>query len=85
MTHQSEIWEIILMHMPRGEWILVSNICLIVEAHANLDREDFEPEAPSSSIPKWRRNVRNVLFSHKRKDEIIWNGRNGRLSGYRLE
>ena len=85
MIHQSEIWEIILKHMPGGKWISVSKICLIVESYANLDREDYEPEAPGSSIPKWRRNVRNALRHYKRKNEIHWNGKNRRESEYFLE
>lgn len=85
MIHQSEIWEIILKHMPRGKWVSVSKICLIVESHTKLDREDYEPEAPGSSIPKWRRNVRNALLHYKRKDEICWNRENRSLSAYRLE
>jgi len=73
------------MHMPRNEWISVDRICALIEAHAQLDREDFEPEAPRSSIPKWRRNVRNVLLSRKRKSDIDWNDRHGRHSEYFLE
>lgn len=85
MIHQSEIWGIILKHMPRGKWVSVSEICLIVESHTNLDREDYEPEAPGSSIPKWRRNVRNALLHYKRKGEIYWNGKNRSQSEYLIE
>ncbi len=47
----------------------------IVEENLNLDNEDYEPQSPSSPIPKWKRNVRNVLQRRKHKGEIKWNGR----------
>ena len=80
MTHSSEIWECIQNHLPRRQWILLEDIYSLVETHLNLDPEDFEPQLPTSSIPKWKRNVRNVLQYRKGTAEIEWNGR----GGYRL-
>lgn len=85
MLHFPEIWEIICRHMPRSRWVSVSEIRTIVESHAKLDREDYQPEAPGSRIPKWRRNVRNVLVYRKRRGEIRWNGKNADQSQYFLK
>ncbi len=74
MIHLPEIWNIIQTHIPRGKWISLSEIYLIVMRHGNLDAEDLEPQAPSSNLPKWKRNVRNVLQHRKRTGEIQWDG-----------
>ena len=44
----------------------------IVEQYSNLDAEDFEPQFLTSDIPKWKRNVRNVLQYRKKTGEIRW-------------
>ena len=75
MTHQRDIWECILNYLPRGTRISLAEIYKIVEENLNLDEEDFDPQSPSSSIPKWKRNVRNVLQPRKHKGEIKWEGR----------
>lgn len=73
MTRLPEIWSIILFYMPREIWVTLNDIYALVEQHANLDEEDMEPQAPGSTIPKWKRNVRNVLQYRKRTGEIEWN------------
>jgi hypothetical protein len=45
----------------------------IIEDHAKLDHEDFEPQSPTSNIPKWKRNTRNVLQYRKSIGDIRWN------------
>ena len=45
-----------------------------MERNSNLDDEDLEPQAPGSDIPKWKRNVRNVLQYRKKTGEIEWDG-----------
>jgi hypothetical protein len=60
--------------MPRGKWIPLDLIYNIVEVNLDLDNEDFQWQSPSSSIPKWKRNVRNVLQYRKRTGEIEWDG-----------
>lgn len=67
-----EIWGIILMYMPRRQWISLNDIYHMVETYGNLDTEDFEPQSPTSDIPKWKRNVRNVLQYRKKTGEILW-------------
>lgn len=52
MLHAHEIWQIMSRYMPRGRWVSVSEIRTIVELHAKLDREDYEPEVRGSNIPK---------------------------------
>lgn len=73
MLHSHEIWNIIQSHMPRGQWILLDNIYDLVERFGNLDEEDFKPQSPTSDIPKWKRNVRNVL-QYRKPNEIQWDG-----------
>jgi len=80
MTHLPEIWSCILKYLPRRQWVSLEDIYLLVETHLTLDKEDIEPQSPTSSIPKWKRNVRNVLQYRKRNGEIEWD----RQARYRL-
>jgi hypothetical protein len=74
MTHLWEIWEVMKKHMSRGKSYTLKEIYDLVEGHCDLKIADFDPQAPGSSIPKWKRNVRNVL--QKKKDhEILCRGR----------
>lgn len=52
----------------------MEEIYRIVEQNSCLDDEDWEPQAPGSDIPKWKRNVRNVLQYRKKTGEIEWDG-----------
>lgn len=72
MIRLPEIWDIILMYMPRRQWISLNDIYHMVETYGNLDTEDFEPQSPTSDIPKWKRNVRNVLQYRKKTGKILW-------------
>ena len=72
MTHLPEIWECIKVNLPKGQWVPLERIYSIVEQNIQLDKEDFEWQSPSSNIPKWKRNVRNVLQYRKKKGEIEW-------------
>jgi hypothetical protein len=74
MIHLPEVWNIITTHIPKGLWISLDDIYQIVKRYGNLDDEEFEPQCPTSSIPKWKRNVRNVLQYRKGKGEIKWDG-----------
>jgi hypothetical protein len=66
--------------MPANHWINISDIYSIIERHINLDAEDWLPQSPQSAIPKWKRNVRNVLQYRKKTNEIEWDER----SNYRI-
>lgn len=66
-----EIWDILVMRMST-EWIHLREIYDIVKQHHVLDDEDYQPQAPGSEIPKWKRNVRNVLQYRKKTGEIEW-------------
>jgi len=72
MIHLPEIWDCIRARLPRGQWVALDVIYGLVEAHLALDREDFEPQAPGSDVPKWKRNVRNVLQYRKKTGDIEW-------------
>jgi hypothetical protein len=74
MIHLPEIWNIIQTHLPRKRWVTLDNVYKLVERHGNLDSEDYEPQSPTSDIPKWKRNVRNVLQYRKGTGEIQWDG-----------
>jgi hypothetical protein len=74
MTHQPDIWKCLKTKLPRGQWVDLQAIYSVVESHLPLDREDFEPQASNSDIPKWMRNVRNVLQYRKRTGEVEWDG-----------
>ena len=71
MTHHPEIWEYIKNNMPRGEWVPLDDIYRLIEGNIALDKEDYEWQSPSSDIPKWKRNVRNVL-QYRKTSEIEW-------------
>jgi len=60
--------------MPKGEWISLQEVYDLVSRNAQLDKEDYEPQSPTSDLPKWKRNVRNVLQYRKRIGEIEWDG-----------
>jgi hypothetical protein len=74
MTSLPEIWNCITNRMPRGQWQALTDIYQLIESNINLDKEDFEWQSPTSDIPKWKRNVRNVLQYRKRTGEIEWDG-----------
>ncbi len=72
MTTSQEIWDIIKRFMRRGDWYHLDTIYQLVESHTRLDAEDFEPQSPGSDVPKWKRNVRNVLQYRKGIGQIKW-------------
>ena len=74
MTHLPEIWNCIKTKLPPGRLVVLDEIYHLVEANLALDEEDYEWQSPSSDIPKWKRNVRNVLQYRKRTGEIEWDG-----------
>ena len=74
MIRLLEIWDIIKRHVPKSEWIPLQDIYELVSRNCRLDDEDFEPQSPPSDLPKWKRNVRNVLQYRKRTGEIEWDG-----------
>ena len=74
MIRLPEIWNILKGHMIRNEWISLQNIYELVARYGQLDDEDYEPQSPTSDLPKWKRNVRNVLQYRKRSGEIEWDG-----------
>ena len=74
MLRLPEIWDIIRKNLSNDYWTSLDGIYRIVESQANLDDEDWEPQAPGSDIPKWKPNVRNVLQYRKNTGEIEWDG-----------
>jgi hypothetical protein len=69
-----EIWSILKRWMPKGSWVDLQDLYHIVEDHASLRNDDFEPDAPGSTGLRWQRNVRNALQAHKRQGDIAWDG-----------
>lgn len=80
MTHLPEIWKCIKERLPRRRWIPLVDIYSLVKDELVLDREDHEPQSPKSLVPKWKRNVRNVLQYRKVTGDIEWDER----GSYRL-
>ena len=74
MIHLPEIWTCILHRLPKGQWVTLDDIYHLVERNLNPDEEDYEPQSPGSDIPKWKRNVRNVLQYRKKTGDIEWDG-----------
>ncbi len=74
MIRLPEIWDIIQTHIPRGQCISLSEIYQTVSQYGHLDDEDFESQSPNSDLPKWKRNVRNVLQYRKRNGQINRDG-----------
>ena len=60
--------------MPRNEWLTLQNVYDLVSHNRQLDDEDFESQSPASDLPKWKRNVRNVLQYRKQTGKIKWDG-----------
>lgn len=80
MTSHPEIWGCMLAKLSRNRWMKLGDIYTLVERFLKLDKEDFQPQSPTSDIPKWKRNVRNVLQYRKNTGEVKWDGR----GSYRL-
>ncbi len=59
-------------HMPKRQWRDLQDIYRLIERNLDLEEEDHEPEAPTSSLPKWKRNVRKVLHYRGKTREIEW-------------
>lgn len=75
MIRLPEIWECLQKTLPRDVWHTLDSIYDHVEHRLKPDEEDYEPQAPNSNIPKWKRNVRNVLQYRKKTGEIDWDGK----------
>ena len=75
MIHSPEIWDYIRSKLPKGQWVALEEIYRLIERNLHLDDENHEWQSPSSEVPKWKRNVRNVLQYRKKSGEIEWDGR----------
>lgn len=75
MTRLPEIWVCLNENMIKGAWTSLETIYEIVQDNLSLDTEDFQPQSPSSDIPKWKRNVRNVLQYRKKTGDVEWDER----------
>ena len=74
MLHLPEIWDCIVDNLTKKEWFTLDEIYQLIERNNSLDPEDYEPQSPGSEVPKWKRNVRNVLQYRKKTGEIEWDG-----------
>jgi hypothetical protein len=75
MTTLTEIWQCLTTTMPQGRWLALSEIYQLIENNMRLDKNDYNGQSPISDIPKWQRNVRNVLQYRKNTGEIEWDGK----------
>ena len=74
MTRLPEIWDCIVSNLPKNRWVVLDDIYTLIERNLDLDTADYKWQSPNSEIPKWKRNVRNVLQYRKRTGEIDWDG-----------
>ena len=74
MTRLPELWKEIQKSLSRDQWTNIRDIYTYVERSIKLDDEDYDPQSPTSGIPKWKRNIRNVLQYRKGKGHIEWDG-----------
>jgi len=74
MTRLPEIWDCLRNNLAKGQWIALGDIYSLIGKNINLDEEDYEWQSPTSDIPKWKRNVRNVLQYRKGTGEMEWDG-----------
>ena len=70
MTSAPEMIDALQRHMKKGKKYQLQEIYLIIERHCSLDAEDYDPQSPGSSVPKWKRNVRGVLRTDNRRHFI---------------
>jgi hypothetical protein len=75
MIHLPEIWDCIVARLPKRQWATLDDLYRLIERNLTLDGEDYERQSPTSEIPKWKRNVRNVLQYRKKTGEIEWDGK----------
>ena len=74
MISQQQIRDVLQRRMQLGCIYHLRELNAIVEEWCSLDDEDYDPQAPGSTIPKWKRNVRNVLKKDRRPAWIIYHG-----------
>lgn len=74
MIHSSEIWDCLLKELPKNKWVPLEDIYRLIEHNLNLDDEDYERQSSGSEVPKWKRNVRNILQYRKGSGDLEWDG-----------
>jgi hypothetical protein len=74
VKHSDELWAAIQRVLRRDRWTRLADLYRGVARLLTLDPDDFEPQAPGSEVPKWQRNVRNVLQTRKGIGHVLWNG-----------
>jgi len=60
--------------LPKGRWVPLEEIYRLIESNLRIDDEDHERQSSGSEVPKWKRNVRNVLQHRKKAGDIEWDG-----------
>jgi len=70
MTNDATLWMTLHEHLPRSTWIPIADIYLIVQQRLHLDAEDMECLNMRSLSPRWKSNVRRVLYTKKRDGTI---------------
>jgi hypothetical protein len=61
MTNDSALWTALQSHLPRNQWIHITDIFSIIQHQIPLDPEDLARGSGHSILPLWQRNVRRVL------------------------
>lgn len=63
MTNDMMLWSTLHEHLPRGKWIAITDIFLIIQQRTLFDAEDLKCVNSRSKAPWWKSNVRRILHN----------------------
>src|SRR5689334_23493628 len=72
MTGIKTLWRAIQKVLTSDRFIRLQEVYELIGPIVQLDREDFESDAPGSVGLRWHRNVRNVLQTRKQTGDVQW-------------
>lgn len=75
MLKSRDVWQIFQTHVPRGEWVDLSDLYDVVRKHGQLGQDDLAAISARTSTPHWKRTVRNALQRGKAHGEVDWDGK----------
>jgi hypothetical protein len=70
MTNDRTLWSTVDKYVPRGKWVAIADIFLIIQQRTLLDTEDLTRVRGRSGSPSWQSNVRKILHRKKREGAL---------------
>ena len=70
MTNDTTLWSTLDKYVPRGKWVAIADIFLIIQQCTLLDAEDLKRVGFHPGSPWWQSNVRRVLHRKKREGAL---------------